>query len=168
MNLEPLPGSRAERSTGMLALVSWLVLATALMPGLMADPLDFTPWHWLVFASALLGLAGGALWAASHRRWRVVVLSAACLYLSVMLVRFFAVLVWWQLDFVSIADALRLALWIKSRGLEHAFSQGRLLQGLGLTFYEALMPALQIIVVVGLASTRGGHPVTIRASGRSS
>ena len=154
MAAEPPHGTRSERSTGVLALFSWVVLVTALVPGLVADPLDFDPWHWLVFASALPGLAGGALWAAAHRRWRIVVLAAACSYLAVMAARFFAESVWWLLDFVPALDALRLAFWMKGRQLAHSFSQGRVLEGLGFTFYEALMPAFQLIVLFGLVWTR--------------
>jgi hypothetical protein len=150
----PPQSSRAERSTGMLALGSWLVLATAILPGLVSDPLDFTIWHWLIFASAVLGLVGGALWAASHPRWRRVVLAAACSYLIVIIARFLAVSVWWQLDFVPVSGALRLAFWMKGQELMHPFSQYRVLEGLGRTFYEALMPTLQLIVLLGLASTR--------------
>jgi hypothetical protein len=138
----------------MLALGSWLVLATAILPGLVSDPLDFTIWHWLIFASAVLGLVGGALWAASHPRWRRVVLVAACSYLIVIIARFLAVSVWWQLDFVPVSGALRLAFWMKGQELMHPFSQYRVLEGLGRTFYEALMPTLQLIVLLGLASTR--------------
>ena len=154
MEAAPSHGTRAERSAAVLALGSWLVLATAILPGLIAAPLDFPPWHWLIFSSALAGLAGGVLWAASHPRWRGVVLAAACFYLSVVIARFFAESVWWQLDFVPAADALRLALWIKGRQLTHPFSQGRVLEGIGLTYYEALMPAFQLIVVIGLALDR--------------
>jgi hypothetical protein len=138
----------------MLALGSWLVLATAILPGLVSDPLDFTIWHRLIFASAVLGLVGGALWAASHPRWRRVVLAAACSYLIVIIARFLAVSVWWQLDFVPVSGALRLAFWMKGQELMHPFSQYRVLEGLGRTFYEALMPTLQLIVLLGLASTR--------------
>ena len=147
-------GTRTERSAAMLALGSWLVLATAILPGLIADPLGFTVWHWLIFASAVLGLAGGVLWAASHPHWRRVVLAAACAYLIVMIVRFFAVSLWWQLDFVELTDALRLAFWMKGQELMHPFSRRQLLEGLGRTFYEALMPAFQLIVLLGLALTR--------------
>lgn len=154
MAAEPPHRSQAERSTGVLALFSWVVLVTALLPGLAADPLDFTPWHWLVFASALPGLAGGTLWLAGRPRWRIVTLSAACFYLAVVAGRFLVESVWWQLDFVPVLDALRLAFWIKGRQLAQPFSQGRVLGGLGLTFYEALMPAFQLIVLFGLAWTR--------------
>ena len=98
---------------GTLALVSWLVLVTALLPGLVADPLEFVFYHWLVFASALLGLAGGILWTRSHRRWRSVVAVAAALYLLVVVARFVAVSVWWQLDYGSFLEALSFALWFK-------------------------------------------------------
>jgi hypothetical protein len=151
----PPQGSRAEYSVGSLALTSWTVLMAALLPGLVADPLDFTLWHWLVFASAVPGLAGGALWVAQHRRWRVLVRYAAYFYLSVMSARFFAESVGWQLDFAQLADGLRFAFWMKGQQLVHPFSQGRLLEGLGLTFYEALMPACQLIVAIGMAWTRG-------------
>jgi hypothetical protein len=138
---------------GTLALGSWIVLVTALLPGLVADPTEFVFYHWLIFASALLGLAGGVLWARSHRRWRSVVAAAAGLYLLVVLVRFMAVSVWWQLDYGSFLEALRFALWFKSRLLAHHFVQGRLFEGIGITYYEALMPALQLIVLLGLTAT---------------
>jgi hypothetical protein len=48
---------------------------------------------------------------------------------------------------------VRFALWLKSRALTHYFSQGRLLDGAAITFYEALMPALQVIVLLGVASS---------------
>lgn len=126
----------------------------ALLPGLILDPLDFTLWHWLVFASAVPGLAGGMLWAAQSGHWRAPVRYAAYFYLSVMGTRFFADLVGWQLDFVQLADALRFAFWIKGQQLMHPFSQGRLLEGLGLAFYEALMPAFQLIVAIGMSWAR--------------
>jgi hypothetical protein len=138
---------------GTLALGSWIVLATALLPGLVTDPTEFVFYHWLIFASALLGLAGGVLWARSHRRWRPVVGAAAGIYLVVVLVRFMAVSVWWQLDYGSFLEALRFALWFKWRMLTHHFAQGHPLDGIGITYYEVLMPALQVIVLLGLTAT---------------
>ena len=137
----------------MLALGSWLVLATALLPGLIADPTEHAPYHWLIFATSVLGLAGGAMWAGARRGWRRVIATAAALYLLIVVVRFLAVLVWWQLEFASFFDAVRFALWLKSRALTYYFSQGRLLDGTAITFYEALMPAFQVIVLLGVASS---------------
>lgn len=137
----------------MLALGSWLVLATALLPGLVADPTEHAPYHWLIFATSLLGLAGGAMWAGAKSGWRRVIVMAAALYLLIVVVRFLTVFVWWQLEFASFFDAVRFALWLKSRALTHYFSQGRLLDGAAMTFYEALMPAFQVIVLLGVASS---------------
>ena len=137
----------------MLALGSWLVLATALLPGLVADPTEHTPYHWLIFATAVLGLAGGAMWAGERSGWRRVIVMAAALYLLIVVVRFLTVSVWWQLEFASFLDAVRFALWLKSRVPIYYFSQGRLLDGTAITFYEALMPAFQVIVLLGVAGS---------------
>jgi hypothetical protein len=137
----------------MLALSSWLVLATALLPGLLADPTEHAPYHWLIFATSVLGLAGGAMWAGARRGWRRVIVTAAALYLLIVMVRFLTVWVWWQLEFASFFDAVWFALWLKSHALIHYFSRGRLLDGAAITFYEALMPALQVIVLLGVASS---------------
>jgi hypothetical protein len=145
----------------MLALGSWLVLATALLPGLAADPSEHAPYHWLIFATSVLGLAGGAMWAGAKSGWRRVIVTAAALYLLIVVVRFLTVFVWWQLEFASFFDAVRFALWLKSRVPIYYFSQGRLLDGTAITFYEALMPALQVIVLLGVASSA-------RAAGRGS
>src|SRR6266702_4576889 len=142
---EPRSG-RNESSAGMLALGSWLVLTTALLPGLVADPTGHSPYHWLIFATSVLGLAGGA-----KRGWRRVIVMAAALYLLIVVVRFLTVSVWWQLEFASFLDAVRFALWLKSRVPIYYFSQGRLLDGTAITFYEALMPAFQVIVLLGVA-----------------
>ena len=139
----------------MLALGSWTVLVAALLPGLVADPAEFGPYHWLVFASAMLGLVGGLLWVVLRPGWKVVIALAACCYLVVITVRFFAVSVWWQLDFGSTAEAVQFALWFKWQLLQHHFSHGRLVQGIGATYYELLMPVLQGIVLLGLVATYG-------------
>ncbi len=152
MDAEPRSG-RNEHSAGMLALGSWLVLATALLPGLVADPAEHSPYHWLIFATSVLGLAGGAMWAGAKRGWRRVIVMAAALYLLIVVVRFLTVSVWWQLEFASFLDAVRFALWLKSRVPIYYFSQGRLLDGTAITFYEALMPAFQVIVLLGVASS---------------
>lgn len=149
---EPRPGKN-EHSAGMLALGSWLVLATALLPGLAADPTEHAPYHWLIFATSVLGLAGGAMWAGAKSGWRRVIVMAAALYLLIVVVRFLTVFVWWQLEFASFFDAVRFALWLKSRVPIYYFSQGRLLDGTAITFYEALMPAFQVIVLLGVTSS---------------
>ena len=149
-----LTTDRNERSAGMLALGSWLVLVTALLPGLVADPTEHAPYHWLIFATSVLGVAGGAMWAGARRGWRRVIVMAAALYLLIVVVRFVSVLVWWQLEFASFFEATRFALWLKSRALTHYFSQGRWLDGTAITFYEALMPAFQVIVLLGVASSK--------------
>jgi hypothetical protein len=136
----------------MLALGSWIAMATALLPGLVADPTGHAPYHWLIFATSLLGLAGGAMWAGARPGWRRVIVMAAALYLLIVVVRFLADLVWWQLEFASFLDAVRFALWLKSRALTYYFSRGRLLEGTAITFYEALMPAFQVIVLLGIAT----------------
>jgi hypothetical protein len=61
--------------------------------------------------------------------------------------------VWWQLDYGSFLEALSFALWFKWRLLAHHFVQGHPLEGIGITYYEALMPALQLIVLLGLTAT---------------
>jgi len=148
----------------MLALGSWLVLATALLPGLVADPTGHAPYHWLIFATSVLGLAGGAMWAGARRGWRRVIVMAAALYLLIVVVRFFTVSVWWQREFASFFDAVRFALWLKSRAPIYYFSQGRLLDGTAITFYEALMPAFQVIVLLGVAiSNRRLRPAISRS-----
>ena len=149
----------------MLALGSWTVLVTAMLPGLMADPLEFDPYHWLIFANAMLGLAGGLLWVVLRPGWKPVIAAAACCYLVVVTVRFFAVSVWWQLDFESVADALQFALWFKWQMLQDHFSRGRLVQGIGATYYELLMPVLQGIVLPGLAASRGRFRHCLSRSG---
>ena len=149
---EPGPG-RNEHSAGMLALGSWLVLSTALLPGLVADPTGHSPYHWLIFATSVLGLAGGAMWAGAKSGWRRVIVMAAALYLLIVVVRFLTVSVWWQLEFASFLDAVRFALWLKSRVPIYYFSHGRLLDGTAITFYEALMPAFQVIVLLGVAGS---------------
>src|SRR6266705_6514888 len=83
------------------------------------------------------------------------------LYLLIVVVRFLTVFVWWQLEFASFFDAVRFALWLKSRVPIYYFSLGRLLEGTAVTFYEALMPAFQVIVLLGMASPA-------RAAGRGS
>ena len=160
MDAEPKPGPN-ESSAGLLALGSWLVLATALLPGLVADPAGHSPYHWLIFATSVLGLAGGAMWAGAKSGWRRAIVMAAALYLLIVVVRFLTVFVWWQLEFASFFDAVRFALWFKSRVPIYYFSQGRLLEATAVTFYEALMPAFQVIVLLGMASPA-------RAAGRGS
>jgi len=143
----------------MLALGSWIVLATALLPGLVADPTEHEPYHWLIFATSVLGVAGGAMWAGARSGWRRVIVMAAALYLLIVVVRFLTVWVWWQLEFASFFDAVRFALWLKSRVLIYYFSQGRLLDGTAVVFYEALMPAFQVIVLLGVSiSARPDRP----------
>jgi len=160
VDAEPKPGPN-ESSAGLLALGSWLVLATALLPGLVADPAGHSPYHWLIFATSVLGLAGGAMWAGAKSGWRRAIVMAAALYLLIVVVRFLTVFVWWQLEFASFFDAVRFALWLKSRVPIYYFSQGRLLEATAVTFYEALMPAFQVIVLLGMASPA-------RAAGRGS
>jgi hypothetical protein len=135
----------------LLALGSWLVLATALLPGLVADPTEHAPYHWLIFATSVLGVAGGAMWAGARSGWRRVIVMAAALYLLIVVVRFLTVWVWWQIEFVSFFDAVRFALWLKSRVPIYYFSEGRLLDGTAIIFYEALMPVFQVIVLLGVA-----------------
>jgi hypothetical protein len=148
----------------MLALGSWIVLATALLPGLLVDPTEHEPYHWLIFVTSVLGLAGGAMWVGARRGWRRVIVMAAALYLLIVVVRFLAVWVWWQLEFASFFDAVRFALWLKSRVLIYYFSQGRLLDGTAITFYEALMPVFQVIVLLGVAiSNRRLRPAIFRS-----
>ncbi len=59
---------------------------------------------------------------------------------------------------------MRFALWLKSRVPIYYFSQGRLLDGTAITFYEALMPAFQVIVLLGVAiSNRRLRPAISRS-----
>jgi len=72
--------------------------------------------------------------------------------------------VWGQPVFTSFPDAVRFALWLKSQALTYYFSRGRLLDGTAIIFYEALMPAFQVIVLLGVAvSNRRLRPAISRS-----
>jgi hypothetical protein len=136
-----------ERSVGFLALGSWLALAAIL--GEVVFSGDFALYHLLLFGSSILGIAGSVMWAASRPKWRALLLVAALSYLVVFVLRFSVGAVMWQLDYGSLVEAIRYAFWGRWLMLVQQYSVG-LLEGLALTFYEWLMPVLQLIIVIAL------------------
>lgn len=150
-----------------LALVAWLALAAILLPGLLTNPSDRMLYHWLIFITSVLGTVGAALWVAFRRGWKLLILTAASVYLLVMLLRFYILSVWWQLEDTSFPEALRLALWVKWQLIAHTFSTGGILDGVAIAFYEAVMPMLQVVVlIVAVTSNRrlqGDAPRAARA-----
>ena len=140
-------------SIGVLALASWLVLAGIMLPGFLSNPRDHSLYQWIIFATSAMGMIGAVAAAFSRRGWRILLAFAASLYLFLFGVRFFVLWVSWQLEYSSFLEALRLALWSYWTLLAYPFSQGRIMDGIALSYYEALMPLAQLIVLVLLATS---------------
>src|SRR5438874_5970496 len=102
---------RIQRSVGFLALGSWVILTALLVSAIVNGPYSLEMYHWLMLLISALGILGGTRWITSSRGWKPLLMSAALLYLMLMLVRFFVGSVWWQLEYGSLSEALSYALY---------------------------------------------------------
>lgn len=155
-----------QRSIGLLALGSWVALAALLVAAIVNGPYSLALYQWLMLLISALGILGGVRWLTARSAWKPLLMSAAIFYVVLMLMRF-AGFVWWRLEYGSLFEALSDAVYSQWRLPVHFLSQGWVLEGISLTFYEVLMPVFQLAILTALMTSnsrlQGDAPQASRA-----
>jgi len=145
-----------------LALVTWLALALVLAGHASARSLLL--YEWLLIVVTVLATVACLMSFGFSRRWRLLLAIAAVLHLCVMTLRFIAHLSMRGGE-VPLLTAISDQMWLFWRLQVHLLSEGHFVAGLSVTFFEWLMPLIQILILVYVAASNSGVQPT-PASGR--
>ena len=153
-----MTGPRGERALVLLAAGTWTALVAQLLDLENAAPGSLAPFHFAQLAAALLGFAGCAAWAAGRRGWRPCLMTAAAVYLVLWLIRVFIVYTWKFLDTDAWPVALYNTFAVQWLMLMHFLADGWIAAGVGMLFYEWLMPIAQGLILALLLVARINLP----------
>ena len=141
---------KVERTIALLAAGSWVAQGAGTFDAILRY--EVAPYSYLIAILAVVGVTGGLMYFAAAKRWRFMVGTASGVFLLLYCLRFFWFSLSWQLDQHSLAEALPRAFGITSMLIQHTLSIGQYGDGIAITFYEWLMPAFQVIVLLGVSS----------------
>jgi hypothetical protein len=111
----------------------------------------------VVVTLALVGLAGYIAWVRSSRHWQSLVVGAAAAYLIAYALRFFFALAAPWFETKPPLEALWYPFYVVWSLISYAIGRGDFLLALGVTYFEWLMPLLQILVLVAAPRPALGH-----------
>ena len=126
-------------------MIVWCVmgffLTKFLMFGEMIAPID-----WMMFFLSLSGVACSYLWIKFSNRWVASLVTISILYFLLYAIRLYSLM---QIDtkasFWQKISEIYSSVWTVS---EHAFSEGWLLFGIEVIFYDWAMPFIQIVLLI--------------------
>ena len=111
----------------------------------------------VVVTLALVGLAGSIAWLRSWRHWQLLVVVAAGAYLIAYALRFFFALAAPWFESKPLFEALWYPFYVVWSLISYAIGRGDFLLAVGVTYFEWLMPLLQILVLMAAPRPLLGH-----------
>ena len=132
-----------------VGLGAWLISAAELISRF-GDSV-FEPW---LAAIAVLGLIGSVAWLQRRRRWRVLVIAAAAVYLVYYATRMYVLEVEPLLAIVPLPQAVSDAFYVLWSSPMGRLSRGEVLDAAAELWRECFMPLLQLGLLAAAASRR--------------
>jgi hypothetical protein len=149
----------SERFVAILATGTWLAIGGGFVTSVITSQ-SLSYYSYLLAMMAVSGIVGCVMYFTAVKSWRFVLGCTAGAYLILFCFQFLITSTYFQLDDLSLLDALKNGLFYRWKLIEHLFLNFLYWDGIAIVFYEWLMPMCQFLIVFSLV-----HPLTLWTTG---